>query len=115
MHELAIIQSIVDLVAERTAGRRVLSVRVSVGRLSGVVPEAMSFCYDVATAGSPLEGTTLVIEEVDGLLSCRTCGAESPADDLVLLCPCGSADVAVVEGQDLRVTAVELEREASCA
>ena len=45
MHELAITQSVVDMVRDRTADRRVSTVRLQVGRLSGVVPDAMQFCY----------------------------------------------------------------------
>ena len=55
MHELAITQSVVDMVRDRTADRRVSTVRVQVGRLSGVVPDAMLFCYELVTAGTPLE------------------------------------------------------------
>ncbi len=115
MHELSITQSIVDLVAERTAGRTVLAVRVQVGRLSGVVPRAMSFCFEIAATGTPLEGARLEIEEVDGRIACRDCGRETAADDLVLLCPCGSADVTVVAGEELTVRAVEVARESTCA
>ena len=115
MHELSITQSVVDLVAERTSGRTVVAVHVQVGRLSGVVPDAMQFCFEVASAGTPVEGADLVIEEIDGRIVCRACGHESPTDDLVLLCPCGSADVTVVSGQELTVVAVELEKEPTCA
>ena len=66
MHELALTQSLVDLVTERTAGRRVVAVNLRVGELSGVVADAMSFCFEVTTADTPLEGARLVIEEVPG-------------------------------------------------
>jgi hydrogenase nickel incorporation protein HypA/HybF len=66
VHELAITESLADLVAERTAGRQVVSVRVRVGSRSGLVPDAMRFCFDVVTAGTGLEGAALVIEETDG-------------------------------------------------
>ena len=115
MHELALTESLVDRVADRTVGRRVTAVHVRVGLLSGVVPDAMEFCFDVATAGGPLAGATLVIERVPGRIACRTCGAESPAEDLLLVCPCGSADVEVVAGRELTLSRVELLREASCA
>lgn len=108
MHELAITQGVVDMVVERTAGRHVASVHVQVGRLSGVVPDAMRFCYDVAVSGTPLEGTTLEIEETAGRGSCRTCGSDFVLDDLILLCPCGSADVRIVAGQELQVTSVRM-------
>jgi hydrogenase nickel incorporation protein HypA/HybF len=115
VHELALTQSVVDLVAERTRGRRVLSVRVEVGLMSGVVPDAMLFAFDLATAGTPLEGAILDIEERAGRIRCHDCGAESASPDLLLLCPCGSADVEVVAGRELRVVSVELEREPTCA
>jgi hydrogenase nickel incorporation protein HypA/HybF len=115
VHELSITQSVVDLVAERAAGRTVVAVNLRVGRLSGVVPDAMQFCFEIASAGTPVEGAGLEIEEIDGQISCRSCGLESPVDDLVLLCSCGSADVEVVAGQELTVVSVELEKEATCA
>ena len=59
MHELAITQSVVDMVVERTAGRQVSLVRLEVGGLSGVVPDAMEFCYELLISGTPLEGSTL--------------------------------------------------------
>ena len=109
MHELAITQSVVDMVRDRTADRRVSTVRLQVGRLSGVVPEAMQFCYELVTAGTPLASSTLEIEQTSGQAHCRTCGADFEQRDLILLCPCGSADVELMTGKELRVISVELE------
>ncbi len=114
MHELAITRGVVDMVAERTPGRRVVAVRMRVGALTCVVPDALRFCFDVAAAGTPLEGASLEIEEVPGRLSCRTCGQASGVADAVRLCPCGSGDVEVVAGEELRVVAVELLKEDAC-
>ena len=115
MHELTLTQSLVDRVADAPAGRRVSVVPVRVGLLSGVVPEAMEFCFDVVTAGGPLDGAALLVERVPGRVACRTCGAESPTEDLLLVCGCGSADVEIVAGQELTLTRVELVREPTCA
>jgi hydrogenase nickel incorporation protein HypA/HybF len=114
MHELAITQSVVDMVVERTAGRRVGRVRLDVGALSGVVPDAMQFCYKLIVSGTPLEGSTLVIEQTRGAAHCRSCGQDFALDSLILLCDCGSADVDLIAGRELRVLSVELEVE-SCA
>ena len=108
MHELAITKSIVDAVAEHTAGAAVARVHLRVGKLSGVVPEAMRFCFDMVTEGTPLQGATLDIEEPEGLARCRSCGEEFGLQDLVLLCPCGSADVNVLAGRELALTSVEV-------
>jgi hydrogenase nickel incorporation protein HypA/HybF len=66
VHELALTQSLVDLVAERTVGRRVVAVHLRVGESSGVVPEALEFCFDVVAAGGPLEGARLVVDRAPG-------------------------------------------------
>ena len=108
MHELAITQSVVEVVVERAAGRPIASVRLQVGALSGVVPDAMTFCYELVTAGTPLEGSNLEIERMPGAAHCRTCGQDFELPDLILLCPCGSADVGILTGQELRVLSVEL-------
>jgi len=114
MHELAITQSVVDMVVERTAGRQVATVHLQVGQLSGVVPDAMQFCYELAAAGTPLEGSSLDIDHTAGTAHCRTCDGDFEVDQLILLCPCGSADVRIVTGQELLVTSVEMVVE-SCA
>ncbi len=114
MHEMALTQSVVDMVVERTAGRRVATVHVTVGALSGVVADAMLFCFDVATTGTPIEGAALEIAGVPGRARCQTCDLDFAVDDLILLCPCGSADVRITEGKELLVTSVELE-EQPCA
>ena len=108
MHELSITQSVVDAVTERTGSAEVVSVRLRVGRLSGVVPDAMRFCFELVTAGTPLEGAVLEIEQPEGRACCRSCGAEFALTDAVLLCRCGSADVEVLAGRELAVASVVL-------
>ncbi len=108
MHELAIAESVVEAILERTEQRRVTTVRLAVGKLSGVVPDALEFCFELATSGTPLEGASLQIVEPSGQARCRACGSDFDVDDLILLCSCGSADVEVVAGRELSVTSVEV-------
>jgi hydrogenase nickel incorporation protein HypA/HybF len=108
MHELAITQGVVHAVTERTGSAPVASVRLRVGRLAGVVPDAMRFCFELVTAGTPLEGARLEFEQPEGQARCRTCGEVFVLADLVLLCSCGSADVEVLAGRELAVASVVL-------
>jgi len=108
MHELAIAESVVDTVLRRTEGRPVSVVRLRIGRLSGVVPDALSFAFEVASVGTPLQGSTLELEQPQGEAKCRDCGERFVLHDLILLCPCGSADVEVVAGRELAVASVEV-------
>ncbi|WFR73414.1 hydrogenase maturation nickel metallochaperone HypA [Prescottella defluvii] len=108
MHEMAITQSVVDAVCERAAGRSVHSIRLQVGRLCAVVPDAMQFCFELVTEGTVAEGARLDIEEPPGRAHCRGCGEDFSLRDLVLLCPCGSADVEILSGRELRIMSMEV-------
>jgi len=107
-HELSITQSVVDAVCERAAGRTVRSVKVQIGALTAVVPEAMLFCFDLVVEGTVAEGARLDIERRPGAARCRECGADFVLSDLILLCPCGSADVAVTAGRELTILSIEV-------
>ncbi len=107
MHELAIAESIVSTVLERTGGR-VSVVHLRLGRLAGVVPDALMFCFELAAAGTDLEGATLEIDEQTGRAHCRDCGSDFSLRDAFLLCDCGSADVELLSGRELSVTSVEV-------
>jgi hydrogenase nickel incorporation protein HypA/HybF len=113
MHELAITQSVVEAVTERTGSAPVASVRLRVGRLAGVGPDAMRFCFELVTAGTPLEGATLEFEQPEGRGRCRSCGEDFVLADLILLCSCGSADVEVLAGRELAVASVVMVGSAS--
>ncbi|MET3720589.1 MULTISPECIES: hydrogenase maturation nickel metallochaperone HypA [unclassified Arthrobacter] len=108
MHELSIVQSLIDEVLDKTGGRAVSSVNLRIGPLSGVLPDALRFCFDVASAGTALAGARLRIDEPQGRGRCRTCGDHFALTDIFLLCPCGSADVDVVAGRELRLVSVEV-------
>ncbi len=108
MHELAIAESVVSSVLERCAEQHVSIVRLRVGQLSGVVPDALVFCFELAAAGTALEGASLEIEELQGQAHCRTCDSDFAMNDSFLLCDCGSADVQLLSGRDLCVTSVEV-------
>lgn len=111
MHELSITQGIVDAVAERFPDRRVNVVRLEIGRLSGVLPDAVRFCFDVVAADTVVQGARLEIDEPGGRARCRACSDEFELDDPILLCRCGSASVEVLAGADLRIVSVEVDRE----
>jgi hydrogenase nickel incorporation protein HypA/HybF len=108
MHELAIAENVVSSVLERTGGRTVSVVRLRIGRLSGVVPDALTFCFELATSGTPLESATLEIDQAEARGHCRTCGTDFSLADAFLLCDCGSADVELMSGRELLVTSVEV-------
>ncbi|GAA3436810.1 hydrogenase maturation nickel metallochaperone HypA [Kutzneria kofuensis] len=108
MHELSLTQGVVEAITDRLGPRRVVMVRLEIGKLSGVVVDSVRFCFDLVVAGTPLEGARLEIEEPGGRARCRDCSASFASDDPILLCPCGSSDVEVLAGTELLIKAVQL-------
>jgi hydrogenase nickel incorporation protein HypA/HybF len=108
MHELAIAESVVDTVTERLPCAKVTRVHLEIGPLSGVVADSIRFCFDLATEGTGLAGAQLDITEPPVQCRCRSCGAEFAPDSPVVLCACGSPDVAVLSGEQLKIISVSV-------
>jgi hydrogenase nickel incorporation protein HypA/HybF len=108
MHELSLTRSIVDTIAERMDGATVTAVCLEIGRLSGVVPDSVQFCFGVVCAGTMLEGARLDIVAPEGRARCRDCATEFGLPDPIPLCPCGSAAVEITTGRQLRIKSVEV-------
>lgn len=108
MHELALTETVVQMVRERLGDERVVRVRLEVGRRMAVVPDALRFCFDVCSRGTSLDGARLEIDEVAARGRCRACGDEGELPDALPLCACGSADVEVAGGDELRIKEVEV-------
>lgn len=111
MHELGITQDLVDLIVQQAAGRPVVRVRVRVGRLSGLDPEALRFCFGPCSAGTIAAAAALEIEAVPGQGRCQGCGTTFPLEDYVGLCPaCGGSHLEVTGGDDFVLTTLEVEQ-----
>jgi hydrogenase nickel incorporation protein HypA/HybF len=112
MHELSIALSLIESVeeeAERHSGR-VQAVHLKVGRLSGVVPEALLSAFELAREGTTLDGVRLVIEEIPIVVYCPKCQARQPiASEQWFCCPaCDTPAAEVVQGKELEVTGLEM-------
>jgi hydrogenase nickel incorporation protein HypA/HybF len=108
MHELAITESIVSIVAEHAGAVRVTRVVVEIGKLSGVAPDAVRFCFDVCSEGTALAGAGLDIIETRARGRCRECGGEVEIEDFLAPCACGNGDLELVGGQEVRVKEIEV-------
>ena len=112
MHELGITRNIVAIVGDAAKGRRVRRVTLEVGALSGVMTEAIAFCFDVVADGTALEGAELDIREIEGRARCAACGTEFATATLYTPCPCGSRQVERLAGEELKIKTMELEEAA---
>jgi hydrogenase nickel incorporation protein HypA/HybF len=109
MHELGITQNIVAIVTEHAKGKKVQRVLLEIGKLSAIMPDAVRFCFDICTQNTVLEGAKLEIREIPGLGQCRQCGAEIPLDKPFGICKCGSVQLDLITGEELKIKEIEIE------
>jgi hydrogenase nickel incorporation protein HypA/HybF len=113
MHELSIAMSIVELAEEEAEHRgvQVNAVHLKLGVLSGVAKEALLSCYEIASEGTPLQGSRLLVEDVSVVIFCPSCRAQRPLSSMQLFCcsECGTPCSEIVQGKELEVVALEIQ------
>ncbi|WP_435626683.1 hydrogenase maturation nickel metallochaperone HypA [Candidatus Ferrigenium straubiae] len=113
MHEMSLAESVLGLIEDcliREGGQRIKMVRLEIGKLSAVEPEAMRFCFDAVARGTSAEGAVLDIVEQEGSAWCFDCNREVPLAARYDPCTtCGGFRLQVAEGTAMRVKELEIE------
>ncbi len=113
MHEIALCQSIIDLIHEQAQTHgfsQVKTIHLVIGTLSHVEPEALEFGFDAVSRGTPAQGATLVIERPEGQAFCRLCEKTVPLAQRIDPCPnCGEYQLVITGGEEMRVRDLEVQ------
>ena len=110
MHELSIVQSIVEIAETqvRQAGaRQVDSIELDIGQLAGVEWSALEFAWEIAVRHTVLQHAGLVVRRIPGRAKCLECQKEFNISALYDACPyCQAHFYQILSGQELRVCAL---------
>ena len=113
MHEMSIAQNVIEIVKEEMLkhdATTLRSVRLNIGRMSAILPDALSFCFEVITAGTELEGAGLIMDIIPLKGYCPSCGKEFEIEDYAFNCTtCGSSEIDTISGQDLAIVEIEVD------
>jgi len=113
MHELAIAQSLLDVIereVQKHEGGRVAKVKLRIGEFAGVVKEALEFSFDIIKQGTIAAAAELDIEVIGLRKRCATCDETfDSAGDFDLSCPQCHAPVDIVSGREMQIEYIELE------
>lgn len=113
MHELSIIANLFEILEEKAKekkAKKIVSVKLKVGKLSGVVPEFLITAFDIYKKDTIASDAKLGIEEVPIKIYCQKCKAEMIIDDFVFICSeCGSRELKTLSGTELFLEKMELE------
>ena len=111
MHELAIAESLLAIVTEearRHELERVHVIRLQIGVLAGIVPEALTFSFEMLSQDTVASGAVLEIETPPVVAHCLECDLRFDVVNEVFLCPrCGRPDLKLVSGRELSLVNIE--------
>jgi hydrogenase nickel incorporation protein HypA/HybF len=111
MHEVGIVNDALEIAsdaAKASGASRIIAVRMKVGELSGVEPEALSFAFEVVAASTIAAGAQLTIETVSATCICRDCGNERIGRSAGP-CPLCGGESTVAHGYELLVSSIEVD------
>lgn len=112
MHEVAITQQLVEIAQNQAANHganKVTSVTVEIGALSGVIAQAVEFCYDSCTQGTILEGSELKIIATEASGWCSDCQQRCQIDATTLACMvCQGFMIKAEQGMELRLVEIDV-------
>ena len=112
MHEMAIVQNIIDIVLqemEKHGVEKLKTIHLAVGRMSAIVPEQMRMCFEILSTDHKLAGAELNIRMVPLTYRCRDCGKEFTAEGITFKCPhCERPDPDIIFGRELKIESIEV-------
>jgi hydrogenase nickel incorporation protein HypA/HybF len=113
MHEMGIAQQLVtialDAIPDDIENPRVEKMNLRIGKLAAVVVHSLSFCLEVLTRDTPLEGAELIIDEVPVCLHCESCNHEWQTDTPAFGCPaCKTGQVTMMSGREIEISSIEV-------
>lgn len=106
MHEIGLMTSVMEQITEsaRENGiERVTKVKLVLGKMNGALPDALEFAWEIMTPDSIFVGAALEIEQVDIVVECPKCGAESAVGEIAYFCPACGARASVKKGQEFYI------------
>jgi hydrogenase nickel incorporation protein HypA/HybF len=113
VHELSIMESALALAlrqARESGANHVHVIRLRIGALSGVVPEALEFAFQALAPGTAAEQAQLVIDAVPARFWCNVCQNEFEAGDLFAECPgCQTPSGDLRAGREMELASMEID------
>lgn len=112
MHEVSLMAQTLEIAiesAQKQQASQIHRLKMRIGKMSGVVPEALYFAFDVVTQGTMAENATLEIETVPVVCYCHSCQREFEAEELFYQCPyCQQFSTDVRMGKEIELISLEI-------
>jgi len=112
MHEQSIVASLLFMAledAKKDNARRIISIKLVVGELTGVEKDAVSFYFGFMAKNTIAAGASLEFNYTKAQLRCRDCDIIFPREKLKFNCPeCHKKAIEIVGGRELYIESIRI-------
>lgn len=112
MHEIGIVRQVVRTVEEFAKENDISKIEeivLDIGELSLIIPKYVEEVYPIATEGTILEGTKLIMNVIPGMAECEECDEIFNVIEHEGYCPnCGSFEKEVLTGKDFTIKEIHI-------
>lgn len=111
MHEVSIIENVIDIVSKKAEENNLIKVNkisLMIGELSGVMSDSLIFAFQCVSKGTMLENTEFQIQKMEATARCENCGVIFKIDHFNKICPsCKRFSNNILTGYELYVNTIE--------
>jgi hydrogenase nickel incorporation protein HypA/HybF len=112
MHEFSIAENIIEIIKQTVRAsdlEKISSVKITFGKMSNVMPEALHSAYKLLIEDTPLSNSYLSLENSPLIVKCNNCGSIHVVDDFIFNCrDCSSSNLTVDGGDEMRISNITL-------
>lgn len=93
--------------AKQNGAEKIDCLTLKIGELSGVIPEALKFAFDVLIEGTIAENAQLEIETIPVVCYCPHCDRNFQPETYIFDCPqCQHISSNILQGQELNLVSM---------
>ncbi len=115
MHEVSIALDMVEeliRIAEENDAKKVTSVSLRIGKISGIVTDSLKFAFDAVRLKYPLLcSAEILIEEIPLIYKCLDCKKEIESEEIYFpaCAGCKSYNLKIISGEEQHIQNLEIE------
>lgn len=112
MHEISIMESTLEIAinhAQSQKAKQIKAIVMKIGELSGVIPQALEFAFEVVKENSIASHATLKIERIPVCCYCQSCQEKFYPTGYIFECPnCHEFSNNILEGKEIELSSLEI-------
>lgn len=113
MHEIGIMEQTLEIAIKNSQAQnatKIKKITMDIGKISGVISEALEFAFDVVSNNTIAENADLIINDIPVICYCDFCQKNFYPQEWFFECPkCLQFSNNIIQGKEIKLVSVEID------